>query len=152
MNNKLFFISTTIIIIIISIIWITISLFTPDNSPKEIISGNIKGMLFKESFTGEFKVINTDNIQNLESDFNLEIQVLCSEVDSLELNKKNFVKLEIETNKGYESYQVDNGKNVIKKIYQPNIKNKLAENYNEIFYSCEDSLIEEYKTKIKNMI
>ena len=151
MNNKHFFISTIIIVSLISILWITITLFTPNKSNKVINSAKIQSMLLKESFTGEFEIKNFENVKTFEEDFKLEIPVYCKETNKTNLNKRNFIKLQISSNKGIEIYHIDNSKGLIKKIYQPNISNKLAESYNENYYSCEKNIIKEYKEKIKNL-
>jgi hypothetical protein len=147
MNNKIIIISSILILILMIIF---IKLITPSEEDI-IISGNIKSILIKESFTGEFRVNDISELLKFKENFDIEIPIYCSKINSIELNKNSFIKLNIETTNGYYAYQLDKSKKIINKTYQPNAKNQLFEDYLDIQYTCEDYMIDDYNNRIKNL-
>ena len=149
MNNKLIFIST-ISLILLTIISITLFNYSTPLKIEKIREADIEAMLFSESLTGKFKVKDAEKVMLFKNDIDLNIDYYCESTEATKINNKNIIRLKIESNKGYYMYEITN--NLIKKIYQPNLRHQLAEDEIDIVYNCEKEIIEKYKEELKKLI
>lgn len=149
MNNKLIFISI-ISFILLTIISITLFNYSTPLKIEKIREADIEAMLFAESLTGKFKVKEAEKVMLFKNDIDLNIDYYCEPTEPTESNNKNTIRLKIESNKGYYMYEVTN--NLIKKLYQPNLRHQLAKEGIDIVYACEKETIEKYKEKLKKLI
>lgn len=149
MNNKLIFISIIFFILLI-IILITLFNYSQPLKTEEIRESDIEAMLFEESLTGRFKVKDAEKVMLFKNDIELNIDYYCESTKLLENKNKNTIRLKIESNKGYYMYEITN--NLIRKLYQPNLRHQLAEEEIDIVYTCEKETIEKYKEELKNLI
>lgn len=149
MNNKLIFISI-ISFILLTVISITLFNYSQPLKIEKIREADIEAMLFTESLTGKFKVKDAEKVILFKNDIDLNIDYYCELTEPSESNNKNIIRLKIESNKGYYMYEITN--NLIRKLYQPNLRHQLAEEEIDIVYTCEKETIEKYKEELKNLI